>query len=165
MENFLLPNSNAVKVRQELISVSIPSTVPSNFLLVAWIDVCTAQTSFLINQLWVLAGAFTKGGGTRFPWSEFTPCFPMGPIPFTSPGGGYLGIAYTRVLVFPLKLWNVEDRVEKAVNEKKQLVFTGHSTGGSIAILATIWFLEKILETRYLKSLTWLFDFWMSFNR
>ena len=34
-------------------------------------------------------------------------------------------------------------QVEKAKNEKKQIVFTGHSTGGSIATLATIWFLEK----------------------
>ena len=33
--------------------------------------------------------------------------------------------------------------MEKANNEKKQIVFTGHSTGGSIATLATIWFLEK----------------------
>ena len=32
------------------------------------------------------------------------------------------------------------------MNEKKQIVFTGHSTGGSIAILATIWFLEKYLR-------------------
>ena len=34
-------------------------------------------------------------------------------------------------------------QVEKANNEKKQIVFTGHSTGGSVATLATIWFLEK----------------------
>ena len=32
------------------------------------------------------------------------------------------------------------------MNEKKQIVFTEHSTGGSIAILATIWFLEKYLR-------------------
>ncbi|KAK9995886.1 hypothetical protein SO802_020572 [Lithocarpus litseifolius] len=53
------------------------------------------------------------------------------------------------------------------MNEKKQKVFTGHSTGGSIAILATIWFLEKYLrpESRYLKSLNSLSDFWMSSNR
>ena len=34
-------------------------------------------------------------------------------------------------------------QVEKANNEKKQIVFTGHFTGGSVATLATIWFLEK----------------------
>ena len=55
-----------LSVRQVLISVSIPSFVPSYFLLVAWIEVYTVQTSFPINQLWVLAGAFTEGG-TPFP--------------------------------------------------------------------------------------------------
>ena len=49
-----------------LISASIPSLVPSYFLLVAWIEVYTIQTSFLINQLWVLAGAFTEEGGRIF---------------------------------------------------------------------------------------------------
>ena len=34
-------------------------------------------------------------------------------------------------------------QVKNAKNEKKQIVFTGHSTGGSVATLATIWFLEK----------------------
>ena len=51
-----------LSVRQVLISVSIPSLVPSYFLLVAWIEIYTVQTSFPINQLWVLAGAFIEGG-------------------------------------------------------------------------------------------------------
>lgn len=34
-------------------------------------------------------------------------------------------------------------QVQKAVSEKKQIVFTGHSSGGSIAALAAIWFLEQ----------------------
>ena len=53
-------------VRQVLIFVSIPSTVPSNFLLVAKIEVYTVQTSFLINRIWALADAF-NAEGTRFP--------------------------------------------------------------------------------------------------
>ena len=97
-------------VGQVFISVSIPSTVPSYFLLVAKIEVYTVQTSFLINRIWTLAGAFNTEG-THFPWSNFTPCFPMGPIPLTSPSGGCLGIASTKMLVFPLKFWNAEDRV------------------------------------------------------
>ncbi|KAL9337829.1 hypothetical protein Peur_069598 [Populus x canadensis] len=32
--------------------------------------------------------------------------------------------------------------VEKAVADRRQVVFTGHSSGGAIAILATAWFLE-----------------------
>ena len=53
-------------VGQVLISVSIPSTVPSYFLLVAKIEVYTVQTSFLINRIWTLAGAFNVEG-THFP--------------------------------------------------------------------------------------------------
>ena len=53
-------------VGQVLISVSIPSTIPSYFLLVAKIEVYTVQTSFLINQIWTLAGAF-NAEGTHFP--------------------------------------------------------------------------------------------------
>ena len=53
-------------VRQVLISVSIPSTVPSYFLLVAKIEVYTVQTSFLINRIWMLASAF-NAEGTHFP--------------------------------------------------------------------------------------------------
>ena len=49
-------------VGQVLISVSIPSTVPSYFLLVAKIEVYTVQMSFLINQIWTLAGAFNVEG-------------------------------------------------------------------------------------------------------
>ncbi|CAN0900714.1 Protein EDS1L [Linum grandiflorum] len=37
--------------------------------------------------------------------------------------------------------------VEKAMKENKQVVFTGHSLGGPIAILATIWFLEKYVKS------------------
>ena len=97
-------------VRQVLISVSIPSTVPSYFLLVAKIEVYTVQTSFLINRIWTLAGAF-NAEGTHFPWSNFTPCFPVGPIPLTSPSGGCLGITFTKTLIFSLKSWRAEDRV------------------------------------------------------
>ena len=81
-------------VRLVLISVSIPSPVPSYFLLVAKIEVYTVQTSFLINWIWTLAGTF-NAEGTHFPWSNFAPCFPVGSIPLTSPSGGCLGIAST----------------------------------------------------------------------
>nr|ABR45998.1 enhanced disease susceptibility 1 [Arabidopsis thaliana] len=33
--------------------------------------------------------------------------------------------------------------VEMAVRSRKQIVFTGHSSGGATAILATVWYLEK----------------------
>ena len=91
-----------LSVRQVLISVFIPSLVLSYFLLVAWIEVYTVQTSFPINQLWVLAGAFTEGR-THFPWSNLTLYFPVGPIPLTPPSGSCLGIAFTRTLIFPSK--------------------------------------------------------------
>ena len=99
-----------LSVKQMLIPASIPSLVISYFPLVAWIEVYTVQTSFPINQLWVLAGAFIEGG-THFPWSNFTLCFPVGPISLISPSRGCLGITSTRTLIFPLKFWSAEDRV------------------------------------------------------
>ncbi|KAL5544327.1 hypothetical protein UlMin_008111 [Ulmus minor] len=41
-----------------------------------------------------------------------------------------------------------EKEVLKAVN-KKQVIFTGHSSGGAIAMLATIWLLEKCRKENY----------------
>ncbi|XP_059441044.1 protein EDS1B-like, partial [Corylus avellana] len=38
-------------------------------------------------------------------------------------------------------------QVQSAVTDRKQIVFTGHSLGGSIAILATLWFLEKFFKS------------------
>ncbi|KAK3133260.1 hypothetical protein QOZ80_6AG0534360 [Eleusine coracana subsp. coracana] len=37
----------------------------------------------------------------------------------------------------------LQSEVSRAVAEEKRIVFTGHSSGGSIATLAAIWFLEK----------------------
>ena len=45
-------------------------------------------------------------------------------------------------------------QVQKAVNSKKQVIFTGHSSGGPIAMLATIWLLE---ECRKEKNPLWLY--------
>lgn len=36
--------------------------------------------------------------------------------------------------------------MEKAVSDRKQVVFTGYSSGGPVAILAAIWFLEKYVR-------------------
>ncbi|BAT79574.1 hypothetical protein LR48_Vigan04g055000 [Vigna angularis] len=38
---------------------------------------------------------------------------------------------------------SLADEVEKAMGKKKQIVFAGHSSGGPMAILATLWTLEK----------------------
>ncbi|KAK4257119.1 hypothetical protein QN277_006751 [Acacia crassicarpa] len=35
------------------------------------------------------------------------------------------------------------DEVEKAIREKKQITFAGHSSGAAVAILATLWALDK----------------------
>ncbi|CAK9177303.1 unnamed protein product [Ilex paraguariensis] len=42
---------------------------------------------------------------------------------------------------------SLEVEVYKAVSEKRQIVFAGHSSGGAIAILAAIWFLEKYIRS------------------
>ncbi|XP_059640254.1 protein EDS1L-like [Cornus florida] len=46
-----------------------------------------------------------------------------------------------------LRTSSLQDEVEKAVKEKKRVVFAGHSSGGPVAILATIYFLEKYPRT------------------
>ncbi|KAH7865228.1 hypothetical protein Vadar_003894 [Vaccinium darrowii] len=42
-----------------------------------------------------------------------------------------------------LRTTSFANEVEKAVTGRRQIVFTGHSSGGPMAILATLWFLEK----------------------
>ncbi|KAG8379072.1 hypothetical protein BUALT_Bualt07G0050200 [Buddleja alternifolia] len=39
------------------------------------------------------------------------------------------------------------NEVEKAISDRKQIIFTGHSSGGPIAILTTIWFFEKYIRS------------------
>ncbi|KAM6594188.1 hypothetical protein CsatA_001891 [Cannabis sativa] len=38
---------------------------------------------------------------------------------------------------------DLKDKVKNAARENKKIVFTGHSSGGPIAVLATIWLLEE----------------------
>ncbi|KAI3504621.1 hypothetical protein L2E82_46531 [Cichorium intybus] len=41
--------------------------------------------------------------------------------------------------------------VEKAVKENKKILFTGHSSGGAIASLATLWMLDKYVKHRKIR--------------
>ncbi|KAL4347202.1 hypothetical protein GQ457_17G019360 [Hibiscus cannabinus] len=41
---------------------------------------------------------------------------------------------------------SLQTEVEKAILEKRKIVITGHSSGGAVAILATVWFLEQYLK-------------------
>ncbi|KAJ4851387.1 hypothetical protein Tsubulata_006707 [Turnera subulata] len=45
---------------------------------------------------------------------------------------------------------NFKNEVGEAVRSKKQVIFTGHSSGGAVAILATIWFLEEYRRKEHL---------------
>ncbi|XP_058180502.1 protein EDS1L-like [Rhododendron vialii] len=54
--------------------------------------------------------------------------------------------AFFRRFEFILKTTSFENEVNKAVAEKKQIVFAGHSSGGPTAILATFWFLEEYVR-------------------
>ncbi|XP_052182259.1 protein EDS1L-like isoform X4 [Diospyros lotus] len=45
-----------------------------------------------------------------------------------------------------LRTSSFENEVKKAAREGKHIVFTGHSSGGPVAILATLWFLEQYLR-------------------
>ncbi|KAK9278723.1 hypothetical protein L1049_028299 [Liquidambar formosana] len=50
--------------------------------------------------------------------------------------------AFLRRFQAILEKQSFQSEVQKAVTEKKQVVFTGHSSGGPMAILAMLWFLE-----------------------
>eukprot|EP00262_Sarcandra_glabra_P007521 TRINITY_DN20389_c0_g1_i1.p1 TRINITY_DN20389_c0_g1~~TRINITY_DN20389_c0_g1_i1.p1 ORF type:complete len:655 (+),score=80.31 TRINITY_DN20389_c0_g1_i1:171-1967(+) len=54
--------------------------------------------------------------------------------------------AFLRQFDKTLKNSLLQEEVRKLMAEKKQIVFTGHSSGGSIAILATLWLLEQHLK-------------------
>lgn len=45
-----------------------------------------------------------------------------------------------------LLIWVFRFQVQKALKDKRQIVFTGHSIGGSIAVLATVWYLERFVK-------------------
>ncbi|KAF3796545.1 EDS1 protein [Nymphaea thermarum] len=46
-----------------------------------------------------------------------------------------------------LEATSLELEVTKAIKKKRKIVFTGHSSGGALAILATIWLLERRLDS------------------
>ncbi|XP_058180503.1 protein EDS1L-like [Rhododendron vialii] len=54
--------------------------------------------------------------------------------------------AFFRRFEVILRKTSFEKEVKKAVTEKKQIVFAGHSSGGPMAILATFWFLEEYIR-------------------
>ena len=97
-------------VRQVLISVSIPSTVPSYFLLVAKIEVTPSKCLFSLTGSghWQV---HLMRRGRVFLDPILHPAPLWGPIPLTSPSGDYLRIAFTKTLIFPLKFWSAEDRI------------------------------------------------------
>ncbi|CAL9031149.1 unnamed protein product [Prunus brigantina] len=56
---------------------------------------------------------------------------------------GFVNQAFLHRFEHVLKTSQLVNQVEAALNEQKSIIFTGHSTGGAIAALATIWFLQK----------------------
>ncbi|GFP97694.1 protein eds1l [Phtheirospermum japonicum] len=59
---------------------------------------------------------------------------------------GFVNGAFSRRFEELLSRSSLATEVEKAISDRKQIIFTGHSSGGSIAILATIWFFEKYIR-------------------
>ncbi|OVA14328.1 Lipase [Macleaya cordata] len=53
-----------------------------------------------------------------------------------------------------LRISKLREKVNKAVGENKQIVFTGHSSGGAIAVLATIWQLEQLRKQKSHNQIT-----------
>ncbi|KAL3640645.1 Lipase (class 3) [Castilleja foliolosa] len=62
---------------------------------------------------------------------------------------GFVNGAFSRRFDELLSRSSLATEVEKAISDRKQIIFTGHSSGGSIAILATIWFFEKYIRPNH----------------
>ncbi|KAL2244371.1 protein EDS1B [Sesamum indicum] len=54
--------------------------------------------------------------------------------------------AFSRRFEELLSRSSLATEVEKAMSDRKQIVFAGHSSGGPMAILASIWFFEKYIR-------------------
>ncbi|XP_020235407.1 protein EDS1L [Cajanus cajan] len=54
--------------------------------------------------------------------------------------------AFAKAFDRVFKTTNLKSEVKKAMGEGKQVVFTGHSSGAAVAILATFWALEEYLN-------------------
>lgn len=46
---------------------------------------------------------------------------------------------------------SLEIEVEKTISERKRVIFTGHSSGGAVAIFAAIWFFEKYIRPNHFR--------------
>ncbi|VVA16982.1 PREDICTED: lipase PAD4 [Prunus dulcis] len=59
----------------------------------------------------------------------------------------FVNQAFLQKFEHVLQTSQLVNQVQDAINERKSIIFTGHSTGGAIAALATIWFLQKYPKT------------------
>ncbi|KAL8465254.1 hypothetical protein ACS0TY_034674 [Phlomoides rotata] len=59
---------------------------------------------------------------------------------------GLVNEAFSRRFHQLLTQSSLANEVEKDMSDRKQIIFTGHSSGGPIAILAAIWFFEKYIR-------------------
>ncbi|KAL5722379.1 defense response [Ranunculus cassubicifolius] len=67
--------------------------------------------------------------------------------------------SFLRQFQFVLKASTLQDEVRKAETENKQIVFTGHSSGGPVAILATIWLLERYRQKKQSRDSSYCMTF------
>ncbi|RZR70706.1 hypothetical protein BHM03_00001107 [Ensete ventricosum] len=90
---------------------------------------------------WLLAGAGSPFGEREIDAALFPSIKSVGNDVTAAVNGAFLR-SFKKVL----DTSRLQAEVHAAVAEKKQIVFTGHSSGGSIAVLAAIWFLEQCLN-------------------
>ncbi|KAL5200824.1 hypothetical protein ABZP36_035178 [Zizania latifolia] len=102
--------------------------------------------AFLFPPSWSAAcwGAASPGAGGRAPFGDAQVDPALFPS-LRSVGSGVPARANAAFLAAFRALLDgslLQSEVSRAVAEEKRIVFTGHSSGGSIATLAAIWFLE-----------------------
>ncbi|WOK92986.1 hypothetical protein Cni_G01678 [Canna indica] len=90
---------------------------------------------------WLLPGALSHFGESEIDASLFPSLKSVGNDATAGVNGAFLR-SFRKLLETSL----LQAEVHRAVAGRKQIVFTGHSSGGSIAVLAAIWFLEQYLK-------------------
>ncbi|XP_010942175.1 protein EDS1B [Elaeis guineensis] len=92
---------------------------------------------------WILAGEW----GGPFGESEIDACLFPSLRSVGNDVAARVNRAFLRSFQRLLKDSRLQAEVHRALAEKKRIVFTGHSSGGSVSVLAAIWLLEQFFKS------------------
>ncbi|XP_077237905.1 protein EDS1L-like [Tasmannia lanceolata] len=102
----------------------------------------SAHAIFAFPSSWSFTDWFTSSADSTID----LPLFPSLRVVGSSSETAFINPEFLRCFYTIMRNSALEQQVRRAVAERRQLVFTGHSSGGAIAILATLWLLEQSLK-------------------